>query len=76
VTETMTPTPAPAPERKVKRHPIRGFLWGLVAGIGLSLILIDQAVVAIGTNGPMVVVLVMAVLGVLWSFFAPARGKG
>ena len=58
---------------KVKRHPIRGALWGLMMGIGVALILINFAVIAFGTIVPWIVIGVFVVLGVLWGLFAPAK---
>jgi hypothetical protein len=60
----------------VKRRPIRGFVWGLIAGLGLALILINFAVIALGTMAPWAVTLAVAVLGVLWGLFGPARTIG
>lgn len=71
-----TATPAPTPAPTLKRHPIRGLLWGLVAGFGLALILVNVAVIALGTLTPWVVTLAVGVLGVLWGLFGPARTKG
>lgn len=56
-----------------RRHPVRGALWGAVAGIGAALFLIGRAVIAFGTLAPIVVIVVFAVLGVLWGSFGPAR---
>jgi hypothetical protein len=64
------------PEPTVKRRPIRGFLWGLVAGLGLAFILINFAVIALGTLTPWVVTLAVGILGVLWGLFGPARTIG
>jgi len=58
---------------KVKRHPIRGALWGLLGGIGVALILINFAVIALGTMMPWIVIGVFIVLGILWGMFAPAK---
>ncbi len=58
----------------VKRHPIRGAIWGFFFGIGLSLVLVDRAVIALGTLTPWVIALGCLVAGVLWGLFAPAKG--
>jgi hypothetical protein len=60
----------------LKRHPIRGFFWGLLAGVGVAFILINFAVIALGTLTPWVVALVVAVLGVIWGLVGPARSIG
>lgn len=65
---TSTPTPT------VKRAPIRGLLWGLIGGLGVALILVELAVIALGTLTPIVVIVVVGILGALWGSFGPARG--
>jgi hypothetical protein len=67
---------SPMPEATVKRHPIRGFLWGLIAGLGLAFILINFAVIALGTLTPWAITLGVGLLGLLWGLFGPARSIG
>ncbi len=62
-----------APETSVKRHPIRGVLYGLVMGVGVALILGGRAIVAFGSTKMIIVVVVFAVAGGLWGAFAPAK---
>ncbi|MCP5027703.1 MAG: hypothetical protein GY929_15620 [Actinomycetia bacterium] len=63
----------PAEPGPIERHPIRGALWGLVGGIGMAMVLISRAVIALGTLAPLVVVLVFIVLGVAWAYLAPPK---
>lgn len=58
---------------EVKRRPIRGALWGLLLGIGVTALLIMYSVIAVGTLTPWVVLLAFIVLGVLWGLFGPAK---
>jgi uncharacterized membrane protein YedE/YeeE len=58
----------------IKRRPIRGFIWGLAFGLGLALLLIGRAVIALGTNAPYVVIVIGAILGIVWAYVAPAKG--
>jgi len=58
----------------VKRHPIRGLLGGLCAGIGATLLLIVYAKAPFGQATSWVPLLVLAVVGVLIGLFAPPRG--
>jgi hypothetical protein len=58
---------------EVKRRPIRGALWGLLLGVGVTALLIMYSVIAVGTLTPWVVLLVFIVLGVLWGLFGPAK---
>lgn len=72
---TTTPPPTTG-EPVLRRHPVRGGIWGLVMGIGVALILVDRALIAIGTLPPLLVVLLFVVLGVIWGLVAPPRTKG
>ncbi len=56
-----------------KRHPIRGFLYGIVFGLGLALIVIGQSMAALGTWPPFIVFIVGVVLGTLWGTYGPAK---
>lgn len=68
------PTTAAA-QPTVRRHPLRGAVWGVVLGLGAALLLIGRQVIALGTVLPLGVVLGCLVLGALWGAFAPARGR-
>ena len=57
----------------MKRHPIRGAIFGLVFGLGVALFLIGQKIVAFGTLPPVLVIVGGLVLGLLWGLFAPAK---
>lgn len=56
-----------------KRHPIRGFIWGILFGLGLALIAIGQGYAALGTLPPLILLVVGIVLGTLWGLFAPSK---
>ena len=59
----------------VKKHPIRGAIWGLFMGIGLSLILAGRKVIAFGETSSFVIVIVIGVVvGIVWGMFGPAKG--
>lgn len=62
-------------EPKIKRHPIRGAIFGLLLGIGSAALLIMYAVIALGTLTPFVVIGLGVVVGVLWGLYGPAKGK-
>ena len=55
------------------RKPIRGFLYGIVLGLGLTLIVVGQGVAALGTWPPFLVLIGGIVLGVVWSTYGPAK---
>lgn len=58
----------------IERHLIRGALWGIPLGLGLTMMLIGQKVISIGTWPPVLTVLLGIVLGIAWSWFAPPKG--
>lgn len=60
--------------QELKRHPIRGVLWGLLFGLGIAMVLIDRAVIAFGTLPPILIVLLFGVLGGVFGAFAPPTG--
>lgn len=60
-------------EPTTKRRPIRGLLYGLVLGIGLTLIVVGQGIAALGTWPPFLVLIGGTVFGVLWSTMGPAK---
>ena len=56
-----------------KTHPVRGILWGLMMGLGLSIVLVLTKVIPFAL-APMLIVLVLgAVIGTVWSIFGPAK---
>ena len=60
-------------EQVLKRHPIRGFLYGIVFGLGLAMIFVGQGWTALGTWGPFVVFLVGLILATSWGAFGPSK---
>ena len=64
---------ATSQEAVVRRHPIRGFLWGLLMGIGLTLVLVLTKVIGLDLTMMIVVTAIAVLVGVLWSTVAPAK---
>ena len=60
-------------EPVLKRHPIRGFLWGLMTGIGVGLLLMVFSVVPLSIPTLGIYAGAAAVLGALWGSFGPAK---
>jgi uncharacterized membrane protein SpoIIM required for sporulation len=61
----------------VSGRPIRGFFAGLMLGLGVAILLIVFAVIALGTLTPYIIVVVGVVLGTLLGMFnerLPWRG--
>lgn len=65
---TLTAQPA-----ELRRHPIRGVLWGLMTGIGLTLVLVITKVIDLDLTMMIVVTVIATLLGVLWSTVGPAK---
>jgi len=56
-----------------KRHPIRGFFYGIFFGLGLALVGIGQKWVALGTWPPFILLIVGIIVGTIWSTYGPAK---
>lgn len=56
-----------------KRHPIRGFLYGILFGLGLLMVVVGQGYAALGTWPPFIVFIVGVVAATSWSIFGPAK---
>jgi len=55
------------------RHPIRGFIWGLVFGLGVTGLLIVFSIVPLSISNLILYTAVITVVGVLWGLFAPPK---
>ncbi len=54
-------------------HPIRGLLWGIVFGIGLTFVLVFTKVISLDLTTMIIVFVAATVVGVLWSIVGPAK---
>ena len=70
---TTTTTTTVTSTATTKRHPIRGFLYGIPFGLGLAMIAIGQKWAALGTWPPFIIFLVGIIVSMLWSTFGPAK---
>ncbi len=60
-------------ETTVERHPIRGFIWGLITGAGVALLLMVFSIVPLSIPTLGIYSGVSAVLGALWGSFGPPK---
>jgi hypothetical protein len=66
-------TTTTAPQLQVKRKPIRGAIYGLLAGLGIAVELVILAMVKYSTTTIIVITVIGAVLGLIWGLVAPAK---
>jgi hypothetical protein len=59
-----------------RHHPVRGFVGGLLIGLGVALLLFLYGKIAFGTLTPYVIILAGVLLGLVWTYLAPARNRG
>jgi hypothetical protein len=58
---------------ETKRHPIRGFFWGLLTGLGLALVLVVSKVITLSITSIVVTIVVVALLSTIWGLVGPAK---
>ncbi len=56
-----------------KTHPIRGFLWGIMFGLGLGVVLVVTGVIPLELSQLAIVTIIGSGLGVVWGLFGPAK---
>lgn len=61
------------PDIVIKRHPIRGGLYGLILGLGVAIYLVIFSVTPFSVSTAIVVTAIGLVVGILWGLFAPAK---
>ena len=66
----MTDSTAPTVKHQ---HPIRGFFWGLLFGIGLAFVLVFATVIELSIANLAIVTFVGLALGVAWGIVGPAK---
>jgi hypothetical protein len=57
----------------LRRHPIRGFLYGILFGLGLMFVAVGQGWAALGTWPALIVFVVGVVLATAWGSFGPSK---
>ena len=67
-----TTTTAPT---TTKKHPIRGFLYGIPFGLGLAMIAIGQKWAALGTWPPFIIFVIGVLASMAWGMFGPAKTR-
>ncbi len=59
----------------MKRHPVRGLIFGLSLGVGVALVLISLSVIPLGVATPWVAIAAGAIVGLLLGLGGPPRGR-
>lgn len=57
----------------IKRHPFRGFLWGLILGLGVAILLIVTKLITLAIAPIVTVIIVVALLATIWGLVGPAK---
>ena len=70
---TPTRTTFTPGETVTKKHPIRGFFWGLMLGLGGAVVAIVTTLVTLSLMTVIAIVVVGVLIGILWGTFAPAK---
>jgi hypothetical protein len=71
---TSTITPKTTREQVIKKHPVRGALWGLLLGFSLAVYAILFAIIPFTDWVPLLLVALVGVaIGVAWAYLAPAK---
>ncbi len=65
---TLTPG-----ETVTKRHPIRGFLWGLMMGLGLALVAVIIKVMTLTLANLIILTSIGVAFGIVWGLFGPEK---
>ena len=61
-------------QQEVRKHPIRGAIWGFFLGLGVAIYLVLFAVIAFGDWIPFGLCIAAGIaLGIVWALFAPAK---
>jgi sulfite exporter TauE/SafE len=60
-------------ETVLHRHPVRGALWGLVFGVGGTLLLMVFSIVPLSIPNLIISTAIFVVVSVAWSVFAPPK---
>ena len=56
-----------------KTYPVRGVLWGILFGLGLTLLLVTFGVIRLDLITMLITVIIGTGLGAAWSIFGPAK---
>ena len=56
-----------------KRHPIRGFFWGLMMGLGLALVAVVIKVMTLTLANVIVLTSIGVAFGIVWGLFGPEK---
>ncbi len=57
----------------LKKHPIRGAIFGLIAGLGIALLLTSHSVMFLGGLTPLITIVFFLLLGILIGAAGPKR---
>ena len=68
-----TPFAARDTDLTKKTYPLRGVLWGIMFGLGLTFLLVTFSIIRLDLVQMLVTLIVGIVLATTWSIFGPAK---
>jgi len=60
-------------DQDLKRHPIRGGIWGIPTGLGLGLLAVNSQIFSLSITTLAVFAVLGIAIGALWASFGPAK---
>jgi len=60
-------------DQNLKRHPIRGGIWGIPTGIGLGLLAVNSQIFSLSITTLVAFAVLGIVVGAVWASFGPAK---
>jgi len=60
-------------DQDLKRHPIRGGIWGIPTGLGLGLLAVNSQIFSLSLTTLAVFAVLGIAIGAVWASFGPAK---
>jgi len=60
-------------DQDIKRHPVRGGIWGIPTGLGLGLLAVNSQIFSLSITTLAVFTLIGILIGAVWAWFGPAK---
>jgi len=60
-------------DQDLKRHPVRGGIWGIPTGLGLGLLAVNSQIFSLSITTLVAFAVLGIVIGAVWASFGPAK---